>query len=221
MKKIFLTFLLFTGSIVLFAQSEKYKSAMKDKIAVLDTTRDVAGLKDISASFERIGDAEKTQWLPYYYAALAQVNAGNFIYASNMSDPAQLKNLDVLADKADQMITKAEALSKDNSEIYAVKKMIASLRMMVDPMNRYMTYGEKAQQALTTAKTLNPENPRIYLLEGEDKFYTPEQYGGSKTEAKKMFEEALKKFESFKPASDIDPNWGRSTAQYFLSQIKS
>lgn len=221
MKKIFLTFLLFTGSIVLFAQSEKYKSAMKDKIAVLDTTRDVAGLKDISASFERIGDAEKTQWLPYYYAALAQVNAGNFIYASNMSDPAQLKNLDVLADKADQMITKAEALSKDNSEIYAVKKMIASLRMMVDPMNRYMTYGEKAQQALTTAKTLNPENPRIYLLEVEDKFYTPEQYGGSKTEAKKMFEEALKKFESFKPASDIDPNWGRSTAQYFLSQIKS
>jgi hypothetical protein len=221
MKKIFLTFLLFGGTIVLFAQSEKYKSAMKDKIAVLDTSRDVAGLKDISASFERIGDAEKTQWLPYYYAALAQVNAGNFIYVSNMSDPAQLKNLDALADKADQMITKAEALSKDNSEIYAVKKMIASLRMMVDPMNRYMTYGEKAQQALATAKALNPENPRIYLLEGEDKFYTPEQYGGSKTEAKKMFEEALKKFESFKPASDLDPNWGRSTAQYFLSQIKS
>ena len=221
MKKIFLTFLLFGGSIVLYAQSEKYKSAMKDKIAVLDTSRDVAGLKDISASFERIGDAEKTQWLPYYYAALAQVNAGNFIYVSNTSDPAQLKNLDALADKAEQMITKAEALSKDNSEIYTLKKMIASLRMMVDPMNRYMTYGEKAQQALATAKTLNPENPRIYLLEGEDKFYTPEQYGGSKTEAKKMFEEALKKFDSFKPASDLDPNWGRSTAQYFLSQIKS
>jgi len=221
MKKIFLTFLLFGGSIVLYAQSEKYKSAMKDKIAVLDTSRDVAGLKDISASFERIGDAEKTQWLPYYYAALAQVNAGNFIYVSNTSDPAQLKNLDALADKAEQMITKAEALSKDNSEIYTLKKMIASLRMMVDPMNRYMTYGEKAQQALATAKSLNPENPRIYLLEGEDKFYTPEQYGGSKTEAKKMFEEALKKFESFKPASDLDPNWGRSTAQYFLSQIKS
>ena len=221
MKKIFLTFLLFGGAIVLYAQSEKYKSAMKDKIAVLDTSRDVAGLKDISGSFERIGDAEKTQWLPYYYAALAQVNAGNFIYVSNTSDPAQLKNLDALADKAEQMITKAEALSKDNSEIYTLKKMIASLRMMVDPMNRYMTYGEKAQQALATAKSLNPENPRIYLLEGEDKFYTPEQYGGSKTEAKKMFEEALKKFESFKPASDLDPNWGRSTAQYFLSQIKS
>jgi hypothetical protein len=206
---------------VLFAQSEKYQSAMKDKIAALDTTRDVTGLKDLSASFERIGDAEKTQWLPYYYAALAQVNAGNFIYVANPSNSAELKNLDALADKADQMVTKAEALNKDNSEIFAVKKMIASLRMMVDPMNRYMTYGPQAQQALETAKKLNPENPRIYLLEGQDKYFTPEQYGGSKTEAKKLFEEALKKYDSFKPATDLDPNWGKNTTQYFLNQLKS
>jgi len=221
MKKIILTVTLIAGTIALFAQSEKYKSTMKEKIAVLDTTRDVASLKDLSAAFERIGDAEKTQWLPYYYAALAQLNAGNFIYVSNVSNPSELKNLDALADKAEQMITKAEALNKDNSEIYAAKKMIASLRMMVDPMNRYMTYGEQAQQALETARKLNPENPRIYLLEGQDKFFTPEQYGGSKTEAKKLFEEALKKYQSFKPASELDPNWGRSTVQYFLSQIKS
>jgi len=221
MKKIILTLTLFVGTIALFAQSEKYKATMKDKIAVLDTTRDVASLKDLSAAFERIGDAEKTQWLPYYYAALAQVNAGNFIYVNNTTNPSELKSLDPLADKADQMITKAEALNKDNSEIFAAKKMIASLRMMVDPMNRYMTYGEQAQQALETARKLNPENPRIYLLEGQDKFFTPEQYGGSKTEAKKLFEEALKKYQSFKPASELDPNWGRSSVQYFLSQIKS
>jgi len=221
MKKIILSITLLVASIALFAQSEKYKATMKDKIAELDTTRDVASLKDLSASFERIGDAEKTQWLPYYYAALAQVNAGNFIYVSNVSDQAQLKTLDVLADKADQMIAKAEALNKNNSEIFAVKKMIASIRMMVDPMNRYMTYGEKAQEALSTAKTLNPENPRIYLLEGEDKFFTPEQYGGSKAEAKKLFEEALKKYDSFKPAGELDPNWGKASVQYFLSQIKS
>src|SRR5215203_951113 len=154
MKKIILTLTLFVGTIALFAQSEKYKATMKDKIAVLDTTRDVASLKDLSAAFERIGDAEKTQWLPYYYAALAQVNAGNFIYVNNTTNPSELKSLDPLADKADQMITKAEALNKENSEIFAAKKMIASLRMMVDPMNRYMTYGEQAQQALETARKL-------------------------------------------------------------------
>lgn len=221
MKKIMLSIALCICVVAVFAQSGKYTSAMKEKIAALDTTRDVSSLKDLSASFERIGDAEKTQWLPYYYSALALANAGNFIYVANQSDPAELKNLDVLSDKADQMITKAEALSKDNSEIYTVKKMIASMRMMVDPMSRYMTYGPKAQEALETARKLNPENPRIYLLQGEDKFFTPEQYGGSKAEAKKLFEEALKKYESFKPASDLDPNWGKNTTEYFLSQIKS
>lgn len=221
MKKIILSFVLCVCISAVFAQSEKYKTAMNEKIAVIDTLRDVITLKDLSASFERIGDAEKTQWLPYYYSALALANAGNFIYVANQSNPGELKNLDALADKADQMIAKAEALSKDNSEIYTVKKMIASMRMMVDPMSRYMTYGAKAQEALETAKKLNPENPRIYLLLGEDKFFTPEQFGGSKAEAKKLFEEALKKYESFKPASSLDPNWGKTTVQYFLSQVNN
>jgi hypothetical protein len=194
---------------------------MKDKIAVLDTTQVIASLKDLSAAFERIGEAEKTQWLPYYYAALSLANAGNFIYVANQSNPAELKNLDALADKAEQMIAKAEGLSQNNSEIYTVKKMVASMRMMVDPMSRFMQYGQKATEALETAKKLNPENPRIYLLEAQDKYFTPEQYGGSKTDAKKLFEEALKKYDSFKPATDLDPNWGKNTTQYFLNQIKS
>jgi hypothetical protein len=207
--------------VTVFAQSEKYTSAMKEKIALLDSSKDVNTLKDISAAFERIGDAEKTQWLPYYYAALSLINAGNFIYLNNPSNAEELQKIDPLAERAEQLIDKADALNQNNSEIYAAKKMTATLRMMVDPMNRYMQYGAKAQQALETAKQLNPANPRIYLLEGEDKFFTPEQYGGSKTEAKKLFEEALQKYDSFKPASDIDPNWGRDTVEYLLNQLKS
>jgi hypothetical protein len=157
--------------------------------------------------------------LPYYYAALAQVNAGYFMMGGQMNGGMSDK-LDPIADKAESLLNKSEALSSDNSEIFIVKKMIASLRMMGDPMNRYMQYGPVAQQALETAKKLNPENPRAYLLEGQDKFFTPEQYGGSKEEAKKLFEEALKKYEAFKPATAIDPNWGRGTTQYFLGQIK-
>jgi tetratricopeptide (TPR) repeat protein len=221
MKKIVLSITLCIGMLAVFAQSEKYKSAMKEKIAVLDTSRDMNALKDMSAAFERIGDAEKTQWLPYYYAALSLINAGNLVYIANPSNVEELKKIDPLAERAEQLIDKADALSQNNSEIYAAKKMAATLRMMVDPMSRYMQYGAKAQEALETAKKLNPENPRIYLLEGEDKFYTPEQFGGSKTEAKKLFDEALKKYDSFKPASDIDPSWGKNMVEYFLNQMKS
>ncbi|MFL5789264.1 MAG: hypothetical protein ACJ748_14485 [Flavisolibacter sp.] len=217
MKKEILSLALCVAVLSAFSQSDKYINAMKDKVVAIDTTRNADNLKDLSNSFERIGDAEKTQWLPYYYAAIAEVNAA---YMITMGKDGMGSVTDPMADRAEQLINKAEALSKDNSEIYVAKKMIATLKMMADPMNRYMQYGPQAQQALDMAKKLNPENPRVYMLEGEDKFFTPEQYGGSKTEAKALFEEALKKYDAFKPATPIDPVWGRHTTEYFLSQIK-
>jgi hypothetical protein len=127
---------------------------------------------------------------------------------------------DPVADKAENLLKKAEELSKDNSEIYCVKKMIASLRLIADPQNRYMTYGPAAEEALAKAKSLNPANPRVTLLEAQDKFFTPEQFGGSKAQAKVLFEEAIKKYEAFKPESSLHPTWGESQARYFLSEIK-
>jgi hypothetical protein len=213
--------ILFVASSILvattFAQSEKYVKAMQDKVAAIDTTWDEAKLKDLSAAFERIGDAEKTQWLPYYYAALCQVNAGLYI---SQNGQKSADKVDPFADKAELLIGKAADLSKDNSEIFVVKKMIANLRMMPGEMDRYMKYGPEGSEALGTAKQLNGANPRVTLLEAEDKYFTPEQFGGSKTEAKKLFEEAVAKFEAFKPASSIDPSWGKATASYFLGQMK-
>lgn len=208
-----------TGS---FAQSEKYIKTMEQKVVAIDTTHDINNLKDLANTFERIGDAEKNQWLPYYYAALAHVNTGTMIAAAG-GDPLAGGNAaktDPEADKAEELLNKALALGKDNSETWVVKKQIASLRMMGDPMNRYMTYGPAAAEALANAKKLNPDNPRVYLLEGIDKFYTPEQYGGSKVEAQKLFEQAKKKFETFKPESSIHPTWGMGQVQYFMSQPK-
>ena len=216
-KVIFLAIAVLTAA-TLFAQSDKYLKAMEAKVAALDTTRNPEALTEIGNAFERIGEAEKAQWLPYYYAALAHVNAGYFSTGGKMG--GLTATVDPIADKAEALIAKAEALSKDNSEIFVVKKMIATLRMMGDPMSRYMQYGPQAQEALQTARKLNPNNPRVYLLEGQDKFYTPEQYGGSKTEAKALLEEALKKYEAFKPASALEPRWGKGTTEYFLSQIK-
>ncbi len=221
MKKLFIILIFSFVTVAAFAQNEKYVKAMEALVSVIDTTRSVETLKTLSNSFERIGDAEKTQWLPYYYAALAQLNAGNGIMSTQ--DPMKgglAATLDPLADKAEELLNKAEAMKKDNSEIFVVKKMIASMRMMGDPMNRFMQYGPQATQALETAKKLDPSNPRITYLEAIDKFYTPEQYGGSKTEAKKLFEEALKKYEAFKPESSIHPSWGKGNTQYFLTQVK-
>ncbi len=201
----------------MFAQSEKYTKAMEQLVPAVDSTRTVDGLNELANSFQRIADAEKTQWLPYYYAAYANVTAA---YVATMGQMGQADKTDPVADKAEALLNKADELSKNNSEIYIVRKMIATLRLMGDPMNRYMTYGPAAEEALAMAKKLNPENPRVTMLEGQDKLFTPEQYGGSKTEAKTLLEEAVKKFEAFKPESSIHPNWGLAQTKYFLSQAQ-
>jgi hypothetical protein len=214
MKTFFLSILL-GMSLLSFAQSERYQKAMEQHVPSVDTALSPDALLNLANTFQRIAEAEKDQWLPYYYAALCQVTRAYMIGgetpAASVTDP--------IADVASQLLTKAEALSGENSEVYCIKKMIASLRMMPDPMNRYMTYGPIAAQALEQAKKLDPENPRVYMLEAQDKFYTPEQYGGSKAEAKTLFETAKAKMETHKPASSIHPSWGRMTIDYFLSQF--
>ncbi len=202
-----------------FAQSEKYTKAMEALVPAVDTTRSYDALVTLSNSFERIATAEKTQWLPFYYAALTTINAAyTFTMDGGFGDKSG--DIDPLANKAEENLNKAEALSKDNSEIWVVKKMLASVRMMGNPMARFQQYGPIAAAALETAKKLNDDNPRVYLLEGQDLFFTPEQYGGDKQEAKKRFEKTISKFDKYKPESGIHPSWGLGQAKYFLSGIK-
>lgn len=217
MKKQFLLVTVLFIALTSFSQSEKYTKAMEQLVPAVDTTMTPDGLNNLANSFQRIADAEKNQWLPYYYAALANVSAA---YMMSMGQMGMADKTDPIADKAETLLNKADELSKDNSEIYCVKKMIASLRLIGDPQNRYMTFGPAAEEALATAKSLNPANPRVTLLEAQDKLFTPEQFGGSKTEAKALLEEAVKKFEAFKPESTIHPTWGLRRAQYFLTQVK-
>ena len=201
-----------------WAQSEKYVQAMQANVSKLDELHTADGWKEAGNNFQRIADAEKTQWLPYYYVALSNVMVG--LMQGTGNQPPNPSITDPLADKAEEALNKAEALSKNNAEIFIVKKMIATLRMTADPMNRWQTYRPQAAEALQRAKALNPDNPRIFLLEGQDKFFTPEQFGGSKPEAKLLFDQSVKKFESFKPESAIHPQWGISQAKYFQSLAK-
>ena len=220
MRKIFFVCLASMIMTTAFSQSEKYVSTMEAKVAMLDSARTPDVLKEMANTFERIGNAEKTQWLPFYYAAYCNVMAGTFSLPQDGSFGDNSAITDPYADKAESLLKKAIEVGKVNTEIYCVQKMIHGLRMMGNAMARFMTEGALADAALAKAKDVNAGNPRIYILEGQDKFYTPEQFGGSKAEAKILFEKAQSLFETYKPESSIHPNWGLPTTKYFLSQIK-
>lgn len=212
MKKILFAALLLSISAATFSQSERYKQAMTNNIKMMDSAKSPDDLLSVSQAFERIADAEKTQWLPYYYAAFTYS-----LHAFMKNTPAQN---DTYANKAEELINKAEALEKNNSEIACVKSMVASLRMIVDPQSRWQTYGATIQQEIEKSKSLDPANPRPYFLQGQNLRYTPEQFGGGCATAKPMLEEAKKKFETFRPASDIHPNWGKSEVSRMLEECK-
>jgi hypothetical protein len=213
MKKIIFLMMLFAPSIFVKAQSEKYTKAMNANIAMLDSMMVKNNFAELGNNFARIADVEKTQWLPYYYA-------GYCIATQGMMEKDNSKK-DELANKAADYISKAETiLGKENSETDVVKSMIATVRMTVDPQARYMTSIADINGNIEKAKKLDPTNPRPYLLEAQNKFYTPVAFGGGKEVSKPIFENAKNLFEKFKPETPLSPTWGKSSVDYFLSQYK-
>ena len=213
MKKI--TFLLAVTilSVGVFAQNDKYTSAMKKNIAMIDSAfAKPDAFLSLANTFERIGTAEKNQWVPYYYAAYCRVNYAFMEKDKTANDP--------IADKAAELIAKADSLQPNNSEISCVKSMIASVKMMVNPQQRFMQYGAESDKALKIAMIQDTTNPRPYLLKGQSLKYMPEQYGGGCKTAKPKLEMAKEKFAAFKSASPINPDWGREYAERLLKDCQ-
>lgn len=209
--------LLFTASCFLmlasFAQNEKFVSAIKKNLSQLDSGfKNPPYLLSLANNFERIATTEKTEWLPYYYAALCQVN-----YGFMEKDKSKV---DAIADKATELINKADSLSPNNSEISCIKSMIASCHMMVNPMQRWQEYGAESNDNMEAAMKQDPANPRPYYLKGQGLRFTPEQFGGGCKTAVPVMETAIEKYASFKPASDIHPNWGKELAEQVVASCK-
>lgn len=209
--------LLIIGSFFLmlssFAQKEKFVAAIKKNLAGMDSAfKNPSNLLSLANNFERIANTEKKEWLAYYYAAFCQVNYGFMEKDKN--------KVDAIADKATELINKADSLNPNNSEISCIKSMIASCHMMVNPMQRWQEYGAESNSNMEAAMAQDPTNPRPYFLKGQGLRYTPEQFGGGCKTALPVVQIALEKYNSFKVASDIHPNWGKEMTQQIVDACK-
>jgi len=200
-------------AVIANAQSEKFEPAMKANLSKFDSAKTLADYESMAAAFTRIGDAEKTQWLPYYWAGLALSTAG---WVDQKADK------DVLAGRINVLCDKADALTTDNAdkaEILVLRNMAATQQMLVDPQARFMTYGQQAAGFLQKGITLNANNPRLYYLQGMSLFNTPEQFGGGKAKAKPVLEKAVSLFKT-EPVKPLYPQWGDKEAINTLAQCQ-
>ncbi len=212
MKRIILLITVIAVTSVAFGQNAKYVSSMEKTIATIDTSKSVASLRLVCNSFERIANAEKKEWLPNYYIAYCYMLMATYDKSND--------NIDDYCDKADGFIAKADSLKPDNSEIYVLKGWASSSRIRVNPMARGQKYGMASAGFQEKAKSLDATNPRPYFMLGMGKYYTPSAFGGGKDKALPLFEEAVKRYKSFKPVSSIMPHWGEKQATDMLADCK-
>lgn len=189
------------------AQSDKYVAAMQKNLVLLDSAKTPEQFQSVSAAFERIANAEKTQWLPFYYAAFAQAING-------FADPNADK--DAIGNKALALIELSDAINK-NAENFGVRYMAYMVQLMVNPMERYQTFGAKGAQALADGLAIDANNPRLYYLKGNGILKTPTFAGGGPEKAKPILEKALELFNAEKP-QPLFPSWGKKQTEAALAE---
>jgi hypothetical protein len=213
MKTKILIFLMTLSSFMAVRADEKsYTEAMTAALGQMKTAASVEDFTTVANLFERIAQAEKDKWLPYYYAGYASV-------IESFVNKDQTKT-DKILDYAEKMINEAIKINADESEIYVVQGFMYIARILVDPSTRGAQYSQLANASFKKAQTLNPENPRADYMLGVTLKNTPDFYGGGKKAALPVLEGAMKKYDKFVPTSEIYPNWGKDDCQKQLDACK-
>ena len=211
MKNLSLILCILSLSLSAFSQDNKYREAMLGSIEKLDQASGPEDYLACASRFERIATAEKSRWMPYYYASYSLV-----IMSFEETDGSKR---DLLLDRAQSFLDKALELKEDESELHVLQAFLYPSRIIVDPVGRGLQYMEQIYASLATAKTLNPENPRIYFLEGVNKANLPPAMGGGAEAARPILEEAVAKFEAFEEQDPLWPSWGEDAARTELDKL--
>ncbi len=185
--------------------NDKYLEVMQKNIQAVYVAQTVETIQPIVNTFERIGDAEKDKWEPFYYAAYGQV-----MMAIREKDATKK---DGFLDQALANVEKARALKPNDSEITALQGFVHMIRVTVDPASRGQQYSGLAYQAFGQAVTFNPENPRALTLMAQMQYGTAQFFGSPTTEACATLAKAFEKFETFKSDNPLAPSWGKHVAE--------
>jgi tetratricopeptide (TPR) repeat protein len=192
-----------------FAQ-DKFTTTMLKNIDAVYSAKTVEEYQQVINSFDRIANAEKTKWEPYYYSAF-----GNLMMASREAD-GQKK--DGYIDLAVKSLENAKAIAAADAEVTALEGFAQMLRVSVDPGARGAQMVAGTMQTLGKALSLNPDNPRALALMAQMQFGTAQFFGSSVTEACGNATKALEKFATFKSDNPLAPQWGKSMAEGLKKQ---
>jgi len=197
MIRIVFVFLMYLISLVTFSQSQ-FEEGMQQAFQLMKENK----LDEASNLFERIGNAEATNWLPYYNLALLKTRT-TFGQKDKVKVEAQLKEAIVFADKA-------AAISPDNSEIYVLKALINVAKIAANPMVYGASLSGSTTMLYQKAIALDSTNPRAQSGLAEFEMGGARFFKKDITPYCDRLQESLKTYDSFKPKTPFYPNWGKN-----------
>ena len=210
--------LIFMISGIVFGQGS---SAIDDLIlqgkAQIHAATNVWDMQQMMAArglFERLLTDDTYPWLVHYYIARADETLSHMFLAQENKDQAKS-----FLDDGIEHLEQAVTIKEDFAEAYALMSSLMGNKIGLNPILG-MTLGMKSGSMMGKAFGLAPENPRVSLIAGQSAYYTPKMFGGGKDKALEHIEKALTLFETFEPASPVDPSWGHADAYAYLGLIQ-
>ncbi|MFQ5823072.1 MAG: hypothetical protein ACE5JB_03355 [bacterium] len=170
-------------------------------------------LMEARSLFERLLQNEEMKWLTHYYIGYADYRLAIYYQEQNKRD--------LLIKYLDDGIEHLEASIglKDNfADSHALLSSLLGQKISTDPALG-MTLGYKSGAALSDAKGIDDKNPRVALISAISSYYTPEQFGGSKTRALEEMKQSVELFKKEKLGDARLPDWGHSEALAWLGKF--
>ncbi len=202
MKRI-ISIIAFVALFICAKAQENYEQIMKQNIQLLDSAKDANTLSR-SASVFAVIYAGKKDWHPLYYECLAYLRLTKILSDQDKKTAALQQALALL-----------NTLPPEQDEVQVLKALYAMEYLEIDH-SEWQTYLPMLEQALQKAEELNPDNPRAYYLEGVLKYGMPESMGGGHDAGLKLMELSKKKFDAYRSADALAPDWGKNEMLDYL-----
>ncbi len=170
-------------------------------------------LMDARSHFERLLQNKEMQWLTHYYIGYTDYRLAVYYQVQNKNE--------MLLKYLDDGIEHIYASLEKNEEFADAHGLLSSLlgqKINTDPALG-MTLGMESMTAISDALQHGKANPRVAMFSAMSAYFTPEQFGGSKTRA---MQEMTRSVELFKTENLEDkrlPDWGHGEALTWLGRF--
>lgn len=160
--------------------------------------------------FERIAQAEKSNWIPKYYQGLVGVTES-------------FKEQD--ADKKQKQIETSKALiptdeKELNAEWLVLKALALTSELTIDPMATAMLLSPQIIELYEKALKMEPNNPRALSGLADFQIQSKKFMGGDTKQECKDLEKAVSLFGQEKHETKFYPTWGKERAEMLLKACK-